>query len=155
MPWCVRERGGRRGASRPCPDKGAVPEGAREEPPAPGRPLAAARGLRCLLVQSLLTFVGGLGASHAARRSACLPGHGGHPALWGPRDVCSGSPWLALFPSGWWVALGGCPRVRFPWGRGQPRGRIRALRGGLRLGKRRSPARLLPCSWGEVIPLPR
>lgn len=106
MPWCVRERGGRRGASRPCPDKGAVPEGAREEPPAPGRPLPAARGLRCLLVQSLFAFVGGLKAWYAARHSACLPCHGGHPPPWGPRDVFRAAPrWLCSRRGGGW-----------PWG---------------------------------------
>lgn len=152
MPWCVRERGGRRGASRPCPDKGAVLEGAREEPPAPGRPLPAARGLRCLLVHSLFTFVGGLKASHAARRGACLPCHGGHPPLWGR---VSGSPSLALFPSGWWVALGGCPAsashgvgVSAVAGSRPCAGGSGWENGAVLLG-------FLPCSWGEVIPLPR
>lgn len=117
MPWCVRERGGRCGASRPCPDKGAIPEGARDEPPAAGRPLPAARGLRCLLVQGLFTLVGGLKAAHAARRSACLPCHGGHPALWGPRDVFGAAPrWLCCRRGGGWPW--GLPSRPVPMGSG-------------------------------------
>jgi len=146
-------RGGWRGASRPCPDKGAVPEGGSERAPrsrlAPSR--CPARGFAAVRVQGVVIFIGGFNASRAVPRSACLPS----PPSPGTRSRLWGSLSLALFLLGWRVALGGCHHGRIPRGWGWPRGRIRTLRGGSGWDNGAVLFGFSLCSWGEVIPIPR
>lgn len=151
-------RGGRRGASRPCPDKGAVPEGAQEEPPAPGWPFSAALpGVLLPPGCNAFLFLLRGGSKHCALSPivpAC-PCRGGPVTSLGTRSCVLGSPSFALFPPGWRVALGGCHRGRLLRGWGQPYGQIQAPRGGSGWENSVILLGFFPCSWGEVIPLPR